>query len=243
MVMAWTKAKTAIFVGIGLLSSAGILTMVLWPRDPQERAQAQTERLIEKQIARPVALTNNYNSGASTALPSGLHVFNNVPLQIDGVMYLWGSGGGGDFPQEIRDIPMYEMFETLYIYHGSYYGSPPGTPVCDVVFRYVDDTVVTNRLLYGTDILDWYAPGGNRVKGPTGPNSKLAWIGQMEARNGGVQQLRLCMTAIENPKPTVKVWSIDLYSCKNRTVLYIMAMTTGKTGLMDESTPTDDRQR
>lgn len=244
--MAWTKAKTAISVGIGVLLAAGIITMVLWPRDPQERAQAQTERLIKKQVAKPVPLTTNYNSGVSSAVPSGLHVFNHVPLQIDGAIYLWGEGGasrGAEYPKAIHDLPIYDTFETLYIYHGSYYGSPPGTPVCEIVLHYVDDTSLTNRLFYETDVLDWYAPGGTRVKGPSGPSSKVAWIGQLPVANGGIQQLRLCMTAIENPKPTVKVWSMDLYSCESRTVVYIMAMTTGRSGLMDEATPTDDRER
>jgi len=241
--MAWTKAKTTIAVAAGGFLLAGIIAMPMWSRDSQERAQAVTDRLIRKQIATPLALTNNYNSGVNGPVPSGLHVFNNVPLQIDGAMYLWGSGGGADYPKKIRDIPLSEIFETLYLYHGSYYGSPPGTPVCDVVFRYVDDTSVTNRLFYETDILDWYAPGGTRVKGPSGTNSKVAWIGQLTTGNGGIQQLRLCMTAIENPKPTVKVWSIDLYSCESRTVLYIMAMTTGKADLMEDATPTDERER
>jgi hypothetical protein len=80
------------------------------------------------------------------------------------------------------------------------------------------------------------------VKGPSSPNSKLAWIGQMNVQNGGIQQLRYCMTAIENPTPALAVSTIDLYSCKSRTVACIMAMTTGKTGLMDNATTTDDRK-
>lgn len=246
MLMAWTEAKTAISVGIGVLLVAGVITMVLWLGDSHERAQAKGERLIKKQVAKPIPLTNDAALNLFWPVPKGFQTFNNVPLRIDGMIKLWGEGGaskGMVYPKEVRDIPMYETFETLYIYHGSAYGSPPGTPVFEVVFRYVDDTSVTNRLLFGTDMLDWFCPGGTRVKGPTGPNSKVAWIGQMQVGNGAIQQLRYCMTAIENPKPTVKIWSMDLYSCQNRTVASILAMTTGKSGLMDDATPTDDRGR
>ncbi len=244
--MAWTKTKTAISGGIGLLLVAGIIAMVLWLGEPHRRAQAKGERLIKKQVARPVALTNDHGSPVFSGVPSGFHTFNNVPLQINVMMRLWGEGGasrGMIHPTEILDIPVQQRFQTLYVYHGSAFGSPPGTPVCEVVLRFVDGTSATNRLRYGDDMLDWFSPGGTKVKGPSGPKSKLAWIGQMPVQNGGTQQLRYCMTAIENPTPAVPVASVDLHSCKSRTVACIMALTTGKTGLMDDATPIDDRKQ
>jgi len=244
--MEWTKGKTTISVATGVLLVAGIIAMVLWLGDPRKRAQAKGERLIKGHVAGPVNLTNNYNAPALSMLPSGLQTFNNVPVQIGGMICLWGEGGasrGMEFPKEVLDIPVHETFQTLYLYHKSSFGSPPGTPVCEVVFHYIDGASATNRLLYGDDVLDWFAPGGTRVKGPSGPNSKIAWIGQMTVQNGGIQQLRTCMTAIENPDPKVRVSSIDFYSCKSRTCIYIMAMTTGKTGLMNEAAaPFDDRK-
>jgi hypothetical protein len=244
--MAWTKAKTAIFVVGSILMLAGIVALLLGLGDSRKRAQAKGERLIKGHVAVPIILTNSYNAPGLSMLPSGLQTFNNVPLQIGGMICLWGEGGasrGMVFPKAVLDVPVHETFQTLYLYHKASFGSPPGTPVCEVVFHYIDGASATNRLLYGDDVLDWFAPGGTRVKGPTGTNSKTAWIGQMTVQNGGIQQLRTCMTAIENPDPKVRVSSIDFLSCKSRTCVYIMAMTTGKTGLMnEEAAPIDDRK-
>jgi hypothetical protein len=48
----------------------------------------------------------------------------------------------------------------------------------------------------------------------------------------GKRPLLFCLTAIENPKPFLPVKSIDLFSCKKRSAGVILALTTGKSGLM-----------
>ena len=166
-----------------------------------------------------------------SCIPRGAQTFLHVPLQIDGIKCLWGSGnaqGGQNFDEEVRGIPVNKKFETLYVYHCAFYGTPPKTPVYDLVFRYADGTSATNTILYGVDVLDWFGTGG-----PTGPNSKLAWKGVCTA-GGQTQPLRFCLTALKNPQPFNEVTTIDLYSSKNRTVPCILAMTPGKSGLMRE---------
>jgi hypothetical protein len=51
-------------------------------------------------------------------------------------------------------------------------------------------------------------------------------------RLGEKRPLRFCLTVIENPQPFLEVASIALFSCKSQTAPCIMAMTTGKSGLM-----------
>ena len=45
-------------------------------------------------------------------------------------------------------------------------------------------------------------------------------------------RLRFSLTALTNPNPLSEVTSIDLYSCKTNSAGCIMAMTTGRSGLM-----------
>jgi hypothetical protein len=59
----------------------------------------------------------------------------------------------------------------------------------------------------------------------------VAWVGGSFTPDGK-RPLCFILTAIENPKPFLLVKSIDLYSCKNRIAGVILAMTTGKSGLM-----------
>jgi len=66
---------------------------------------------------------------------------------------------------------------------------------------------------------------------PTGPHSRLAWHG-VYSSGRYTQPLRFCLTALKNPQPSLEVTSIDLYSGKSITAACIMAMTPGKSGLM-----------
>ena len=241
-IMAWTKAKTAIVTGVGLLLTGGITTILfLHYQDPIVTGK----RAIANHLATPIDLTAHYSTPASyfdqitefpawKSVPRGFEAFDHVPLEIGGQMCLWSERAesrGLHFPDQFLDIGVNQKFETLYVYHGAFFASPAKTPVCAVVFRYTDGSSVTNQLLYGIDILDWNYKRGRTGFAPTAPRSKLAWVGGT-ATPGKNEPLRFCLTAIENPQPDVEVATIDLFSCKGRTTAVIMAMTTGKSGLI-----------
>ncbi len=197
--------------------------------------------------ATPVDLTAYYTTPASrfdqiagfsgwNSVPRGYQVFDQVPLEIGGMICLWGGGNAQKlniiFPEQVPGIQLNRKFETLYLYHGAFFKSPAGTPVCEVVFHYEDGSSITNLLRYGDDILDWIAKSNaDGVIGPTGPNSRLAWVNGSFSPDKN-QPLRLCLTALANPKPDRLVTAVDLYSCKSWTAACIMAMTTGQSGLM-----------
>jgi RNA polymerase sigma factor (sigma-70 family) len=247
--MAWTKTKTAIVVGAGVLLATSTTTLVLFRHEIQARlVLASGMRAVANHIAVPIDLTAHYGMPASdfarqTAFPAwqtvprGFQVFDHVPLQIDGAISLWGAGdtkAGIVFPEQVRGIQVNRKFETLYVYHGAFYMSPMGTPVCEVVFHYEDGSSATNQLIYGSDILNWRVNSDRTAKGigPTSPKSKLAWVGGTAIPKKH-SPLRFCLTAIENPQPALEVTSIDLYSCKANTAATIMAMTTGRAGMME----------
>jgi hypothetical protein len=241
-IMAWTKAKTAIATSVGALLTGGITTILfLHYQDPI----VSGKRTIANHLAVPIDLTAYYSTPASyfdqitdfpawKSVPRGFEVYDHVPLEIGGQMCLWSSRAtslGLLFPEQFLDIRVNQKFETLYIYHGAFFASPDKTPVCVVVFRYTDGSSVTNQLLYGIDMLDWNYKRGRTGFAPTGTRSKLAWVGGT-ATPGKKEPLRFCLTAMENPQPDLEVATIDLFSCKRRTTAVIMAMTTGKSGLM-----------
>jgi hypothetical protein len=234
----WTKAKKALIWGI-----AGLLVLVAATLYFQRHAianrmmVARGEHAVASHIATPVDLTASYaTQDQGWDIPWDFQVFNDVPLQIDGSMYLWGAGNskaGVDFAEEITGIPVNRKFDTLYVYHATFYSAPKGTPVYELVFRYEDGSSVTNQLLYDSDLLDFNSgvKGNRPVKGPTGHNSRLAWVGGSFTPDGK-QPLRFCLTAIKNPQAGIEVTSIDLYSSKGRAAAVILAMTTGPSDLM-----------
>jgi len=238
--MAWSKIKKFIVVGVAavatLLLVIGGVKFFQWLRDPdriaaakEARANAKGEKTVAKHLAEPVDLTGHTMGQVWDFVPTGFQTFLNVPLQIDGMNCLYGEGNaraGLKFPEAWTGIPMNQKFETLYVYHGAFYGSPNGTPVYDIVFRYEDGSSATNEILYGDDVLDWYANSGKKVIGPTAARSKLAWHGGA-GPGEGKQPLRFCLTAVENPFPAAKVTAMDLYSCKSQSAACILAFTPG----------------
>ena len=241
--MAWLNTKKAgVFGTVVLLVLAATTAIVFRHKIANQIALAGGRRAIANHLAAPLDLTGNYLGSASDfqgsriwkAVPFGFQVFHHVPLDIGGMMILWGEGNassGGVFPEQVLGIAVNQKFETLYVYHCTFYGSPNNTPVYDLVFRYEDDYSVTNTIRYGVDTIDFNTRGSIKDAAPTGTNSKVAWVGGSFTPDGK-RPLCFILTAIENPKPFLTVKSIDLFSCKNRSAGVVLALTAGKSGLM-----------
>lgn len=227
---------------MGLLALGVVMAIVFRHDISHQLALAEGRHIVASHKAELLDLSAYYDMAASqfeqtkgshfpewAYVPRGFETFAHVPLQIGGIKCLWGAGNakaGMSFDEEVTGIPMNREFETLYVYHCTFFGAPNKTPVYDLVFRYEDGSSMTNRMLYGVDVLDWFGSGG-----PSGSNSRLAWHG-VYSSGGKTQPLRFCLTALENPYPSIEVTSIDLYSCKNISAGCVLAMTPGKSGLM-----------
>ncbi len=173
-------------------------------------------------------------------VPRGSQTFANVPLDIGGRICLWGERNanvnGQVFPEKVEGIAIDREFETLFVYHCTFFESPQGTPVYELIFHYEDNTSASDTIRYMDDVRDWYCYPDEKQPGPTNDRSALVWHGASIMENGAapgeIQSLRFCLTAIENPHPDRKVKSIDLVSSKNQSAGCILAMTLGKSTLM-----------
>jgi hypothetical protein len=202
---------------------------------------ARGEALVDKGVVTIPDLTGRFAIPAESldhitaypqwsAVPRDFQVFHNVPFQIDGMLCLWGASNakqGYVLPEQALDVGIKGKFETLYLYHATFYSSPAGTPVYEVVFRYEDGSAVTNQILYGEDVFDWYGAAGM----PANPRSRVAWRGQYTA-GAKTQKLAFYLTALQNPYPATPVASVDLYSSKNDSAACIGALTAGPAGLV-----------
>jgi hypothetical protein len=240
--MAWINPKKAgVFGTVVLLALVATMVIVCRHKIANQIALAGGRRAIANHTAVPLELPGDSLWSASNfqqsriwkAVPTGFQVFNHVPLQIDGILCLWGEGNataGAVYAEQVLGIAVNRKFETLYVCHCTFYGSPNNTPVYELVFRCDDDYSVTNTIRYGVDTIDFNTPGGKNL-GPTGTNSRAAWMGGSFTPDGK-RPLLFSLTAIENPKPFLEVKSIDLISCKNRSAGIILALTAGRSGLM-----------
>jgi len=243
--MGWTRTKKAVVWGtVAVVLGAVGITLYLNRDSIANRLMiASAERAIANHTVIPVDLTSHYalpasaledNPGYWGEIPWEFQVFHHVPLQIDGMIYLWGAGNakmGNVFPEEVLGIAVHEKFETLYVYHCAFFNSKKNTPVYDLVFRYENGESATNTIRYGIDTVDFNTPGGKKNVNPTSPDTKVGWTGSSFTPDGK-HPLLFSLTAIKNPQPSLKVESIDLYSSKNQSAGVVFAMTAGPAGLM-----------
>ena len=246
--MTWTKTKKAVVWGsVVVVVAAGGTALYLKRQNISDwMTVTAAQRAVTKHVATPIDMTGHYAVPASALensssywgqVPWRFQVFHHVPLQIDGIIYLWGAGNaraGAVFPKEVTGIAVNLKFETLYVYHCTFYNSPNYTPVYDLVFRYADGDSATNTIQYGVDTMDFNTPGGKAIKdikGPSSPSTKIGWIGSSFSADGK-HPLLFSLTALNNARPDATVTSIDLFSSKKQSAGVILAMTAGRSDLM-----------
>lgn len=166
--------------------------------------------------------------------PLGKQTFAGVPLEIQGATILWGKRNadrGQSYPEMVSDILCEIKFETLYILHCVFFEAANGDPSFQVVLNYEDGTTESDEILCGEDSKDWWVNKPYEMIGPSGKRSTLAWTGTGKA-NERDQDVRFCLTAIDNKRPDRQVATIDLVSSKKQAAGVILAMTLGKAGLL-----------
>ncbi|MEI8380450.1 MAG: hypothetical protein WCJ09_09990 [Planctomycetota bacterium] len=201
----------------------------------------------------PLDLTTRYQTPATAFdrikdfpwrdVPRNTQTFGNVPLEIGGMICLWGEENakrGVKFPEEAKGIPVARKFDSLYLYHSGFFCSGSGSAVAKVVFQYADGSSATSELVDGTHLQDWF--GGQEVPVLKDPNSKMVWRGvnSMSTKTPPAQ-IRFFITEISNPRPADEITTIDLVSAKGKAAYVILAMTTGPAKLLKvDSEQTDD---
>jgi hypothetical protein len=176
------------------------------------------------------------------AVPTGAQTFAGVPVNIQGALMTFGqrnADNGQKYPETITGIACGQKFETLYLLHGVFYEADSGEPAFDVVLNYPGGEKQTDTILCGEDTRDWYIKNpSEKERGPTAKRSTLAWTGSGKSGMRD-QDIRFCLTAIENKYPDRLVETIDLVSAKNQTAGCILAISVGKKGLLKLEEPAD----
>jgi hypothetical protein len=166
--------------------------------------------------------------------PVGKHTFAGVPVEIQGATILWGKRNADrklKYPKTHTDIPVQQKFETLYILHSVFFEAAKGEPSFYTVINYEGGKKQSDEILCGEDSKDWWVNDPKEELGPSSERSTLAWKGTGKA-NGRDQDVRFCLTAIENRHPDSVVTSIDLVSSEKQAAGVILAITLGKSGLL-----------
>jgi WD40 repeat protein/serine/threonine protein kinase len=181
--------------------------------------------------ARELDLTANYNMVLEatflggdprfnlSVLPKGLQTFDGVRFDVRGVIVLAGKFAPSTrfYPQRVDGISVGQRAARLHVLHACGKRPPDGTKAGGYMLHYADGETRELPMIYGEDFRDW---GENSDKKPTVAHAREAWRG-----NSAGLPLRLYHRTYENPRPDVKITTIDVTSENSEAAPFVVAIT------------------
>ena len=89
--------------------------------------------------------------------------------------------------------------------HATAFSAPDGTVIAKYVIHYADKTKTEVEVVYGKDVVDWWAYSGQQT--PT--RGKLAWEGENGPAKNFDAKLKFYLMTWKNPHPKKKV--VNMY--------------------------------
>jgi hypothetical protein len=174
-------------------------------------------------------LDDNFGSdgrpGNFLTVPTGEQAFAGIKFKIgEGVIQL-GSTVWKDKPEKVEGIKVDKKVSKLHILHSNCYGGGPnvvGAPwhvadetlIGEYRINYEDKSAENIPIIFGQDVRDWWFRDDEKETF----RSKVAWKGDNELAKKYACRLRLYLTTWDNPKPDLKIVSIDYIGRKDDTV-------------------------
>jgi hypothetical protein len=146
-----------------------------------------------------------YPNNNLKSLKAGVQKLGDVTYDIgEGILQL-GSASVKEKPEKIEGIKVGRTAGKLHFLQGAGYSAENDTVVGKYVIQYSDKTKAEAEIVYGKDLVDWWAYPGKDA--PT--NSKIAWEGENEASKGFNAKIRLYTMTWTNPHPDKEITKID----------------------------------
>lgn len=148
--------------------------------------------------------SGNY-PGNHLTVPTGKQSFDGIKFQIgEGVVQL-GSMNVAGKPEKVEGIKLDTKCQKLHFLHATGYRTEDDTVIAKYVVKYDDKTSETIEMVYGKDVVDWWAYPDQ--KAPS--KGKAVWEGENEASKGFDAKIKLYLKTWDNPHPKKKLVSID----------------------------------
>ncbi|MDB6057041.1 MAG: polymerase, sigma-24 subunit, subfamily [Verrucomicrobiales bacterium] len=226
----------------------------VWPAEKQAMADAIKSRqaVDETTNATKISLSAYVNAKLTQAplgwkgddadnlaeLESGTHIYGGVPFDVSGAVYLtggWLKHYKKDFPVRVPGILVGRSCSRIHLFHGaSYLGrNDYGKVVAQIILNYSDGSTEQLPIVAGLNVWDWWATlfktGVQQPndKAGTATATEPAWTGSNPYVKKWMpdQSLVLYRSTFENPKPNVKLSSIDYVSADTQSVPFMVGLT------------------
>ncbi|HSY43031.1 MAG TPA: hypothetical protein VK811_03915 [Candidatus Acidoferrum sp.] len=189
--------------------------------------------LLNRTLADSLGGTDQDKENNLAALAPGIHTFDGVPFDVQGVLKLRGSAlanGDKKLPTH-KTIPLGSKCSRLYLLQGTSLLDQPGDRIAWLILHYQDGSIARININGGEHVLDGWGPIYNTNAGigryPTSPDAELAWAGSNPdiKENRPEFSLRLYRTAFANPHPELEISSIDYVSALSGPSPFLVGLT------------------
>ena len=184
----------------------------------------------------PVCWSGN-NGNNLGELPAGTNIYGGVPFDVEGAIYLTGGWlkqhYHKHFPKQVKDIQIGQACKRIHLLNGAALISfnQSGNTIAKLVLHYDDGKSEELPIVAGKHVWDMWAPlfstGVNPQNLKTPPGTEPAWTGS----NPWIQKFQpdeslvLYKATLINPRPNIKVVSIDYVSAETVTVPFMVGLT------------------
>jgi serine/threonine protein kinase len=165
-----------------------------------------------------MALAGNDLAG----LKPGVQTLEGVKFNVaEGLIQLANKRLQNQLPEKVEGITADSKCAKLHILHATGSAVADGTVIAQYVIHYADRSTETVEVVYGEDVRDWWYVDGEMET----TRGKIAWKGSNEAAMAFRTSIRLFSQTWINPKPAMKVSSIDYVSTLTDAAPFVVAIT------------------
>jgi hypothetical protein len=127
------------------------------------------------------------------------------------------------YPESVEGIPVNRFCRRLHLLHGTTESADDQTVVASLVLHYADGSTGKCDIIYGQQVYDWWFEGDSNP--PLAGNTKIAWVGKNPTATSKGCRIRVFQTSFINPKPDVRIETIDFVSALTRSAPFLLALT------------------
>jgi hypothetical protein len=145
-------------------------------------------------------------------VPRGVQMLGGVPFDVRGLIQLAGTKSmdvaGVVFPETVEGIPVNRKGRRLHFLQACGWSAEVGAKLGDYVIHYADGQIRRAPILYGRNVMDWWARPGEGSPS----EAQEVWRGSNAATRAEGFSTHLIKYTWDNPVPNVEITTIDFVS-------------------------------
>ena len=198
------------------------------PRDPQA-GLGQIDLSAHYNLSLYDSLGQRPDGNSLAGLSSGLVTLGGVRFDVRGLIHLDSQSmrsSGAVYPESVNRIQIGRTCGHLHFLQAASWDVDSGTQIGTYVLHYADGQQRTLPIEFGLDTENWWCSGPLPTARQPNPNSAVVvWSGINPVAAQNSRAIQLLKSTRENPRPDVRLDSIDFISTMSTAAPFLVALT------------------